>query len=122
MAGTRISELEERLILQLTDLFVLADADEAKNFKVTLETLAVAIGQAVTPPTAHNSLSGIQGGTTDEYYHLTAAEKANLGNSVSGSIPFYLSNGTKDNIPLLSGKFLPFFLTDGTQDNIELEV
>ena len=120
MAGTRISELEERLILQLTDLFVLADADEAKNFKVTLETLAVAIGQAVTPPTAHNSLSGIQGGATNEYYHLTEEEYNNLG--ITGTVPFFLSNGTKDNISLLSNKYLPFFLSNGTQDNINIEV
>lgn len=118
--SAKITDLESRTIVQGTDLFVLADADEGKNYKVTLDDLASAVGSS-SNPTQHNALLGLQGGAIDEYYHLTAAEKANLGNSVSGSIPFYLSNGTKDNIPL-SGKFLPFFLTDGTQDNIELEV
>lgn len=28
---------------------------------------------------SHNELSGLQGGTTDEYYHLTATEYADLG-------------------------------------------
>lgn len=31
----------------------------------------------------HNTLSGKQGGTTDEYYHLTAAQHAGLSGSVS---------------------------------------
>lgn len=120
--SAKISDLPGRSLLQTTDLFVIADQDEGLNYKVTMEDLAAAVGSVVSPPTYHNSLTGLQGGTTDEYYHLTAAEKANLGNSVSGSIPFYLSNGTKDNIPLLNGRFIPFFLTDGTQDNIETEV
>lgn len=119
--SAKITELEARTIVQSTDLFVLADADEGKNYKVTLENLAAAVGSSGSP-TQHNALLGLQGGTTDEYYHLTAEERANLGNTLSGSIPFYLSNGTKDNIPLLSGKFIPFFLTNGTQDNIEVEV
>ena len=119
--SAKITELESRTIVQSTDLFVLADADEGKNYNVTLDNLASAIGSSGSP-TQHNALLGLQGGTTDEYYHLTAAEKANLGNSVSGSIPFYLSSGIKDNLPLLNGTALPFFLTNGVQDNIEIEV
>jgi hypothetical protein len=33
----------------------------------------------------HNDVNGIQGGTTDEYYHLTAAEHALLSAAASGS-------------------------------------
>ena len=119
--SAKITELKSRTIVQSTDLFVLADADEGKNYKVTLENLAAAVGSSGSP-TQHNALLGLQGGATDEYYHLTAEEKANLGNTVSGSIPFYLSSGIKDNLPLLNGTALPFFLTNGTQDNIEIEV
>jgi len=32
-----------------------------------------------TDVTEHNDLSGIQGGATDEYYHLTAAQVAAIG-------------------------------------------
>ena len=40
----------------------------------------------------HNSVSGLQGGTTSEYYHLTSAEYAALGGAsaniiVTGSLP-----------------------------------
>lgn len=38
----------------------------------------------------HNSLSNIQGGTTDEYYHLTASEHA----SISADYTSYLLNGS----------------------------
>lgn len=33
----------------------------------------------------HNELEGKQGGTTNEYYHLTAAQHTNISNGVSGS-------------------------------------
>ena len=33
----------------------------------------------------HNDLSGLQGGTTDEYYHLTSAEITDLGTAISDS-------------------------------------
>ncbi|NLT52114.1 MAG: hypothetical protein GXX85_14505 [Ignavibacteria bacterium] len=35
------------------------------------------IGEEETTP-EHNQLDGLQGGTTDEYYHLTATEQSNL--------------------------------------------
>ena len=34
----------------------------------------------------HNSLGNIQGGTTDEYYHLTSAEYSALGGSISEEV------------------------------------
>jgi len=40
---------------------------------------------AFTPITDHNSLLGLQGGTTNEYYHLTNAQHAALATAASGS-------------------------------------
>jgi len=34
----------------------------------------------------HNDLGGLQGGTTGQYYHLTAAEHAEFENLMSGNI------------------------------------
>ncbi len=37
----------------------------------------------ISAPSAHNDLGGLQGGTADEYYHLTAAEYGALGTAAS---------------------------------------
>ena len=37
---------------------------------------------------SHNELSGLQGGTTDEYYHLTSAQHAGLTGLSDGYVPF----------------------------------
>lgn len=39
------------------------------------------------------------------------------GGATSGTFPFYVSDGTADNIAVTSGSF-PFYKSDGTQDNI----
>lgn len=39
----------------------------------------------ITATSNHNELGGLQGGTTDEYYHLTQAEYSTLQSGVSGS-------------------------------------
>lgn len=47
------------------------------------------------PSSAHNDLTGIQGGTTGQYYHLTSAELAKVGvNAQWGGISGTLSNQT----------------------------
>jgi hypothetical protein len=45
-----------------------------------------------------------------------------LNDGPTGSIPFYKSDGTLDEIALTSDSSIPFFLSDGTQDNIALVV
>ena len=40
--------------------------------------------------------------------------------AVKLSLPFFLSDGTAQNIPLTSDFQLPFFLSDGTQQNIQM--
>jgi len=43
----------------------------------------------------HNNLTGLQGGTTNEYYHLTASEYADLGTLIGGGgLYLNLSGGT----------------------------
>ena len=39
---------------------------------------ALAMNLSYAHAAEHNNLSGLQGGTTDEYYHLTSAEKTNI--------------------------------------------
>lgn len=40
--------------------------------------------------------------------------------AVNLSLPFFLTDGTRQNIPLTSNFELPFFLADGTQQNIAM--
>lgn len=40
--------------------------------------------------------------------------------AVSLSLPFFLSDGSRQNIPLTSNYELPFFLADGSQQNIQM--
>ena len=50
--------------------------------------------------TSHNSLSGLQGGTASQYYHLTSAQHSGVtANSPSGSNDV-LTNGEKDRVPV----------------------
>ncbi|MCK5603829.1 hypothetical protein KAR91_18215 [Candidatus Pacearchaeota archaeon] len=41
---------------------------------------------STSTPTVHNGLSGLQGGTVSEYYHLTAAEHTALGTITDGAV------------------------------------
>lgn len=41
---------------------------------ITVGTTAIAWAELLVAAQAHNSLTGLQGGTTNEYYHLTSAE------------------------------------------------
>ncbi len=61
-------------------------------------------GGATWDDVGHAELTGLQGGTTDEYYHLTAAEYAALGSSsgkyrqfvylmVAGEVSFVIADG-----------------------------
>ena len=54
------------------------------NLLEILSPFTQVLGSAV--PTSHNGLGGLQGGTTDEYYHLTAAEHAGVIASSYGSM------------------------------------
>lgn len=47
--------------------------------------ITTVITASQTSPVPHNSLSGLQGGITDEYYHLTATEYAALGTAGTGT-------------------------------------
>ncbi len=55
-------------------------------------TVVSALGSTFTPAPAtdHNTLGGLQGGTTSEYYHLTAAEYTSL----QARVPFVLKSVT----------------------------
>lgn len=45
----------------------------------------------------HNSLPGLQGGTSGEYYHLTSAQYTQL--VEGGAVPFFLANNTNYLVP-----------------------
>ncbi len=51
----------------------------------------------VQSPGDHNSLAGLQGGTSNEYYHLTAAQSTNMvsgpATAISGNLPILDSTG-----------------------------
>lgn len=51
-------------------------------------------GFQTSPVVSHNDLLGLQGGTTDEYYHLTAAQYASIG---GGYVPY---TGATSNLDL----------------------
>jgi hypothetical protein len=44
----------------------------------------------------HNDLDGLQGGTTNEYYHLTAAQLASVGAVPAGAVPYTGATGNVD--------------------------
>ena len=55
------------------------------------------ITSGIVPSTNHNSLNGLQGGTTSEYFHLTASEYSDLigtteVNAISGDLQTQISN------------------------------
>ena len=77
-----------RLIGKITILKSAASFTEAvSTFSTTFATTTAA---------AHNELSGLQGGTTAEYYHLTSAEYTSL---QAG----YIANVVEDTTPQLGG-------------------
>lgn len=52
------------------------------SITVNAKGLITAASSGTAPITDHNSLSGLQGGTTSEYYHLTSAEYTGTGTGV----------------------------------------
>lgn len=52
------------------------------SITVNAKGLITAASSGTAPITNHNSLSGLQGGTTSEYYHLTSAEYTGTGTGV----------------------------------------
>jgi hypothetical protein len=65
-----------------------------------LSPFVVTLSSAVS--SVHNELSGLQGGTTDQYYHLTAAQQSTLTGWVAGGISTSEINIT-DNINVGGG-------------------
>jgi hypothetical protein len=64
--------------------------------------------------TAHNTLAGLQGGTTDEFYHMTSAQNTVIGNT-SGT-------NTGDNTVATSGDSATAFFSSGAIDNVRLNL
>ncbi|WP_439448617.1 hypothetical protein [Stenotrophomonas sp. ATs4] len=56
---------------------------------------ATQAGGGIVP--VHNDLSGLQGGTSGEYYHLTSAQYTQL--VEGGAVPFFLANNTNYLVP-----------------------
>lgn len=56
---------------------------------------ATQAGGGIVP--VHNDLSGLQGGTSGEYYHLTSAQYTQL--VEGGAVPFFLANSTNYLVP-----------------------
>lgn len=79
-----------------------------KNGDPTASIIESAFTRAFTtsPVTNHNDLAGLQGGTTNEYYHFTAAEHTELQTLTAGGTTgqFWRGDGTWTNI--LTGNFL----------------
>jgi len=92
----------------LTDFCLLIGKIIIQKNSASFESTESAFTQKFTPSLvfAHNDLSALQGGTTDEYYHLTAAELAKLtapaGDLVGTTDTQTLSNKTFDN-PTITG-------------------
>lgn len=86
--------------------------------------------QFETSPIAdHNDLTGIQGGTTGEYFHLTAAELALVGSTPSGLVPYTGATGNVDlgshslyagNLPYSEGTITDPTITDGTGASVNV--
>lgn len=62
----------------------------------------------------HNTLAGLQGGTTDEFYHMTSAQNTVVGNT-SGT-------NTGDNTVATSGDSATSFFSSGAIDNVRLNL
>lgn len=75
-----------------------ASASYSTTGKVRIEAVTRLIGKRSeitggAPASIHNALSGLQGGTLDEYYHLTASEYSDyIGSSEVESISGYLQS------------------------------
>lgn len=67
------------------------DRDSA-NFTGTSWTDLTDAGATTLHKHAHNNMDSLQGGTTDEYYHLTAAQHATVSVAVSGVYTPTLTN------------------------------
>ena len=81
----------------------------------------LSLGSVVGPVSDHNDLSGLQGGQTGEYYHLTAAEYSNIGGARDISISFGKEIKTKDATYEVSARFFFGGTTRfGTPTNIKV--
>lgn len=67
------------VVIDSSNTSIYFDKSNYVNVDVSIATLATAINAVVI--TAHNSLSGLQGGTLGEYYHLTFAQLTVVGNT-----------------------------------------
>lgn len=63
---------------------------------------------------AHNDLSGIQGGSLNEYYHLTAAEWTQVVDWVLNGLPIFTGLGTSGVVPDPITEVNAFLRDDGT--------
>ena len=81
-----------------------------------------ATGTFETSPTPdHNDLTGLQGGTAGQYYHLTAAELALIGTTPAGLVPYTGATGDVDlganSLYADNGPFTEGMVTDPTITN-----
>lgn len=67
--------------------------------------------------TVHNSLTGLQGGTTNEYYHLTSAQHTSVGNIVTAGHAEAMDQGvaTTDSIEHVDINATGEYQVDGTK-------
>jgi len=88
LAAARIATLPAYLPPVISGLGVLVGYVIFKKNATSFAAIQSAFIQtfATTTPTSHNGLSGLDGGTIDEYYHLTAAEHTALGVIGDGTI------------------------------------
>ena len=110
MIGKELNQLQAIPSIAPNDLLAIYDSSETlaeKLKKITYEDLTYEVITSVsglTTVSGHNSLNGIQGGTTDEYYHLTLAEYTEL---QSGYVTYAemttISGDIVSQIPSLTG-------------------
>lgn len=71
------------------------------NDTIVIDTTAL-VFVSKSGSSSHNSLSGLQGGTTNEYYHLTASQHTAVGSMVTAGLDG-LSTGEVDQIKNIDG-------------------
>lgn len=80
LADAKLAPTPSNLPPEISGLGMLVGRAIIKKSDTSLSDLAspFTVGFVAGVSTTHNQLGGLQGGTTDEYYHLTANEYANL--------------------------------------------